>query len=175
MIARANVTSNLLWAERALKHVKTKMTTGAMNKFGDVFRSAGYSVACVIGQRAAFMGWAMGDDPKMLEMILGLAAVAEKTGCGNCGEQACLAFAYLYLQRDPLGAQKCGSIELMEFSNGDHGYVVIGRPKDSDVKVPASWGPEAVVCDPWKGHVYLPIEMVGHWPGMVPALMYRAG
>lgn len=68
--------------------------------------------------------------------------------CGNCHEQSCAAFYYLYCKIP--GDVDC--IDLMTFANKsyDHVWVVIGRVDASDVKSLASWGPTAVWCDPWQ-------------------------
>lgn len=39
--------------------------------------------------------------------------------------------------------------ERFELSNASHQFVVIGRKKGSDPKDPSTWGPDAMICDPW--------------------------
>ena len=70
-------------------------------------------------------------------------------GVGNCSEQALVAFNYLEAI-DPVRP-----IDYMIFSNRgggyDHAWVVIGREGGSQLRWLATWGAEAVWCDPWQG------------------------
>ncbi len=73
---------------------------------------------------------------------------AIKARCGNCHEQACVAYYELYC-RIPA---EVDCIDLMTFGDKsyDHVWVVIGRVGASDLKSLATWGPTAVWCDPWQ-------------------------
>jgi hypothetical protein len=91
-----------------------------------------------------------------------------KYGVGNCEPQASVAFEYLkkmgikpldivfYAPFDknakmpvkPLGKTDPEMVRL------DHVFVVIGRPKKSDVTTYTTWGADAVVCDAWARRVY---------------------
>jgi hypothetical protein len=82
------------------------------------------------------------------------AALAASAGCGNCGEQAAIAFSYLELSRNarPLDyVGPAGSTRIVSSGNIDHAFVVIGRVKGSDPLDQKTWGVDAVVCDPWDG------------------------
>lgn len=82
---------------------------------------------------------------------------ASYRGTANCGEQTTFLFLYL-LKHYP------GRIELVEFEEYekdekdthylpykmvDHAFIVINRPINSDHTNWKTWGPEAVVIDPW--------------------------
>jgi hypothetical protein len=80
---------------------------------------------------------------KIIEKI---AAFSQHTKVGNCEQMACLAFVFL----KELIPQK--SIELVTTDN--HMFVVIGRNQKSDIANPATYGSEAVICDPWARRSY---------------------
>lgn len=134
-------------AEGAVRYVQSRLTIGARNKLTDLLRSRGGAFVCVWAARRAFKkataGWK--STWKKLER---LAATAERMGCGNCAEQAALAFFYL-CRRDVV------PIDYMSQADKDHAFVVLGRKGGSDPSKPASWGADAVVCDPWAHRVYL--------------------
>jgi hypothetical protein len=71
------------------------------------------------------------------------AAAAELYGCGNCGEQSAVAFVYLR-------RQKTFPLDWMEVNNYQHAFVIIGRARGSDPRNYATWGEDAVICDPWR-------------------------
>lgn len=66
---------------------------------------------------------------------------------GNCGVQSAVAFVRL---RDHW---KVFPLDWVQLKNGDHGFVVIGRDRDTDVANPATWNAAAVICDPWRNTV----------------------
>lgn len=72
----------------------------------------------------------------------------KKFGFGNCGEQAQSAFIFL---------KKCGvsPLDFCVTTEGGHNLVVLGRNKSSDPNDSSTWGPDAVVCDPWAEKIYL--------------------
>lgn len=59
---------------------------------------------------------------------------------GNCAELACLAA----VAADQEGAER---VELFSITN--HLFVVINRDPTSDASNPQTWGPEAIIMDPW--------------------------
>ena len=143
---------NLAAALEAVRFVKGKMKYGAKNKVKDLIKSRGESLDCVDTLR----GLASTREAEILtnyadnahagaerEAELN-AMLAAKLGCGNCNEQASLAFIYL---RD----KGVFPIDLINKENdflnyGGHSFVVIGRI-DKMIK-PADWGGDAVICDP---------------------------
>jgi len=97
-----------------------------------------------------------------------LARAAERTGIGSAAEQAVVAFCYLMR----LGLRP---LDYMHGPGREHAFVVVGRippvgdgerghvedeggegvlvtTKEPMVEIlPETWGPDAVVCDPWRG------------------------
>jgi hypothetical protein len=156
-------TDFIFQAEQAVNYVKSKMTVGAENKLGDVIRSLGNSFLCVLAERHVNEE----DSPATVEAwIVRTAAIAESAGCGNCGEQAAVAFIYL---RD----RGVHPVEYAHFVNHDHAFVVLNRSKDSDESKPSTWGNDSIVCDPWKGRAYKAAELNVVWPGATVEVMFR--
>jgi hypothetical protein len=103
-------------------------------------------------------------DPK--DKVAAEAAAAKKFRVGNCEMQSSVAFEFLkqfnvpldivYLQMYERNAQK--SVKKLfgeeELARPDHVFVVVGRPKDTDVTNYGTWGTQAVVCDPWVRRAY---------------------
>ena len=143
---------NLSLAIEAVNYVKSKMTLGAMNRWEDVKASRGRSVLCWIKIR------------KFTELGHGIPAVerlaqtAEQLGCGNCGEQTAIALIYLR-------NRGIRPVEAIGVTNGDHEFAVLGRLKASEINDPFTWGPLAVVCDPWYRKAYRAIEIYSQLPG----------
>jgi hypothetical protein len=80
--------------------------------------------------------------------LLQAAAKAESAGCGNCGEQAAIAFVHL-------SQLKVRPLDYMARTNADHAFVVIGRKEDSDQSNYRTWGSDCVICDPWAGAAFV--------------------
>ena len=78
--------------------------------------------------------------------ITRVASIAVAAGCGNCSDQATVAFCYLYYQH-------IRPIDLMYLTNEKHSFVVIGKNSDGGLD-PATWGEDVVVCDPWNDDAY---------------------
>jgi hypothetical protein len=104
-----------------------------------VFGSFGGSLLCVPAIRSVELP---GEMTTELKFIRATAAKAEHVGCGNCGENAALAFVHL-LDR------AVRPLDYMEGGEIDHAFVVVGRPAGSSPGDPRTWGADAVVCDPW--------------------------
>jgi len=143
--------TNLSHAKRAIDYVRTKMTIGASNKPLDFITSFGGSLLCVIATRNTDIALTVGVIPKWIRAE---AAKAETVGCGNCGEQAALAFVKLY---DTYGARP---IDYMARNNANHAFVVIGRKNGSKADDYTTWGDSAVICDPWHNKVYPASEVL---------------
>lgn len=86
-----------------------------------------------------------------LETIKTLSERAIEWGVGNCFEKACVAFYYLLSCR--LNARPLDLVSLKKFP-GDHAFLLIGRPSESDISDFSSWGSDCVVCDPWDNKAY---------------------
>lgn len=149
--------SNIDFAMRALEYVKNKMTIGASNN-SDVFSTIGTSILCVAAQRSVDFGIA--NNTGIPSEIIKAAAKAEHVGCGNCGEQAAIAFVYLSEEL------KVRPLDFMSRTNADHAFVVIGRRADSEESDYKTWGDECIICDPWDSKVYSAAE--------IPTKAYKA-
>lgn len=158
---------NLGFAKQAIKYVDLKMTIGADNKpwnnFITLF-SAESAHDCVARNREQkYQG------PR-LSKLRQAARQAEKSGCGNCGEQTAIAFFYLY-------DRKIGPLEYINRTQADHSFVVIGRLADSPLDKPLEWGDDCVICDPWAREVYnlqnVNMKMYGNKSIFKPQVVYR--
>lgn len=148
---------NLRLARNAVRYVKDKMTFGASNRLESYASIPGMPLApaiCVATLRAAELVQDQFRDeyeltangvPTWLESASGKA---ESLGCGNCGEQAALAFMYLLLKK------QVKPLDYMHRNNVDHAFVVIGRDSGASPSEPERWGNSAVVCDPWNEQAY---------------------
>ncbi len=96
---------------------------------------------------------------KILSMLYFESQLALLSGVGNCDEMSAAAFVFLYrCQLSPLDLLMI-SYKYKPFPSLDmtpsveseqhHKFVVIGRPIDSTLENPASWGKQAILCDPW--------------------------
>ncbi len=142
--------ANLNFAERALLYVKEKMTIGAANNV-DAITSLGTSLLCVVAQRSVDFG--ISNNSGIPSDILKAAAKAEHLGCGNCGEQAAIAFVYLSEEL------KVRPLDFMSRTNADHAFVIIGRKESSDDTDYMTWGQDCIVCDPWDSKFYPAVEI----------------
>jgi hypothetical protein len=131
------------------------MVIGAGNKPGDIVNSLGRSKVCVSRQRNNFDN--AGVSLNSLNSTRLIAEDAKRNGCGNCGEQAAIAFIFLV-------DNGVRPVEMFAFTNRDHGFVVIGRPERSTVSNPMDWG-GAIICDPWleNGKVYYAHHLRTFW------------
>jgi hypothetical protein len=75
-----------------------------------------------------------------------LLRIAEETGMGNCSEMSLLGCKYARMWEI--------AAEPAILFGGDHALIVIGRLKGSDPEDYRTWGPDAVLCDPWSGSYY---------------------
>lgn len=127
-IRRLEAIENLTAAEDAVRFVHISMTIGASNKAG----STAEARACVA--RIRRLGYSS---------IKEMADRALAAGCGNCGEQAAIAFM-------KLAKRGFRPLDYMAWKRpGDHAFVVIGRKWWFTAEDPRKWGPKAVVSDPW--------------------------
>ncbi len=92
-----------------------------------------------------------------------VGSLAKENGVGNCGDKASLA-AVMMADRG------LGPVEIFCLSAGDHGFCVVGRAPGSDLHDPKTWGPDAVIVDPWSNETYPATEAgPGHMRGLIPA------
>lgn len=78
--------------------------------------------------------------------------IARTFESGNCGERA----AYAAIRAAERGAHP---VEIFSMQRADHGFCVVGRAPGSRCDSAETWGPDAVVIDPWAGEVYPAREM----------------
>ena len=144
---------NMFFAKEAVTHARSKLTLGANNKWKDLLRTRGESLICVIASRDVEIP---GESEGGIKWIRAVAAKAEHVGCGNCGENAAIAFMYLFER----------GIRPLDFMSGgdpvDHAFVVVGRSGSSEAADPKTWGDEAVICDSWHedGGAYFATEFL---------------
>ncbi len=149
--------SNLFWARKAVGYTRQRLPTGASNKLANFGIRP---LMCVTFMRRSPSPF---KKHSKYDFIRSWAARARHFRCGNCAEQA--AVAYVYLEEN--GIQPLHYMAVLQ--KGDHGFVVIGRGptgKDGDI---SSWGPHAVVCDPWHGDAYPASQSRRKMPGIVRA------
>jgi hypothetical protein len=167
-------------AKQAIEYVRAKCGILAANRqadrlewerknsrdIDDALDEAAYEA--LINVPKTIVGGMMGGevtDPK--DTVAAQAEMARKFGTGNCEMQASLAFEFLksfkkfpvdivYFQMFEKNAQKPVKKLLggTEMARPDHVFVVIGRPKATDISNSDTWGPDAVVCDPWARRAY---------------------
>jgi hypothetical protein len=141
--------ANLAWANAAVRHARKAMKIGAANKDHSKKKEAGTCLAVVRSNDEKQRK----DAKTQLESILVRADEAEQAGCGNCGEQSAIAFAYL-------SRKGVRPIDWARVANGDHAFVIIGRKKNSDIADYKTWGAVAVVADPWGNGAFEAKDMV---------------
>ena len=83
--------------------------------------------------------WGIEDDGVTLAELRRISMDAVRHGAGNCREFSATAFVHLHGR----GASPLDWMAL----DADHAFVVIGRREGSTTL--ATWGPDAVICDPW--------------------------
>jgi hypothetical protein len=147
---------NLASAITTVKYVQGKMDIGASNKFPNLAASM-----CVgWGGMNGRMRQDVDKDLASAGIERGTAATpvvwkkrieveaynAKNWGCGNCGEQASIAFTYL---RD-LGVRPLDYYEA-EGMFTRHAFVIIGLDAGTDKTDITKWNKSAIMCDPWRG------------------------
>lgn len=159
-MASQRLTPHEYWcaARDAVQHVKRNLTFGSSNNLGEAFQSFGaFSMAisgvrqihahktAVIPQLKAMAPAAksLSQDKKNLLMIEVWSRNALAISSGNCAFQAAVAFTYL---RD----RAVFPLEYVQHAEGDHAFLILGRPGNTKIDQFASWRQQAVVCDPWK-------------------------
>ncbi|PVZ70521.1 hypothetical protein [Pelagibaculum spongiae] len=80
------------------------------------------------------------------------AALAMKSGVGNCGEMS--AAAFLFLAQSNLFPLDLLHVNYRSPAQFGHAFLVIGRDGDVSLAEPWNWGESAVVCDPWNNAVF---------------------
>lgn len=156
-MSNQDLATNLDAANQAVRHVARYMTIGSSNKWGDMLASGGGGMLCVVATRSVEV--AVPRTQAVPSWIREMAAKAQSSGCGNCGEQAAIAYIYL------VETAKIAPLDYMSRVNADHAFIAIGRIDGSDAADYSTWGPSAVVCDPWDGEAYQASEIPTRMPG----------
>lgn len=144
----------MILGKGAMHFVKSKITLGSsnniLNPLGWITPEWKFSLAeqsivsiCVDQLRTNASSKAKTSNADLINKYLIYADQAEKSGCGNCGEQSALAFAWLMRHR-------AVPVEIMKVTNGDHAFCVLNRDSRTDPAHPDQWNEESVYCDPWR-------------------------
>lgn len=167
----------------ANEYVKNKMTIGASNKIRWDFPKAWACSGSLVntGEMRKYVDGEMHKavesstetvyssldyNIKMQKLYVEKSAQgAELYGCGNCGEQSAIAFIYLR-------NQKVFPIDWMEVNDYQHAFVIIGRQRGSDTRNYATWGPDAVICDPWRDVVATVQSQASYFASRRPNWLY---
>ena len=96
--------------------------------------------------------FAWGSNPGFDYLANRMRELALKYKAGNCTEQAFLAQAYLRSK-----GVKASMVVLQTFDwwmmkpdpDKNHVFTIFGLPEGANPAIPAQWGPDAVVADPW--------------------------
>lgn len=145
---------NLKYAKETLLHCSTVLPLGAAN-----VPNAKVAGSEIIQMRESVRQEIQYDYESSSELpLLTLFAEArivdlraKRYKCGNCFEQAVVAFIYLH------DIKKLSKIDLVSVIGGDHAFLVIGRAEGSNINDNTTWGDDAVICDPW-GQCYYPAQ-----------------
>lgn len=155
-------------ANEAVSYVKNKMPYGSVNNPGDWVSKA--LVGPFISAYKQARGFKEGVIPELKElsktagqlpkdernllMMEVWAKHALKMKAGNCGVQAALAFQFLRTEK------KIFPIEVMQLRHKNHGFVILGRPADTDLENFADWTKDAILCDPWRHNTGIAAQLV---------------
>lgn len=163
------VSKSLQLAKDLVVKVRAMLDIGASNQP----TSGAAQKACVPRMRK-FAGTNMQFRGSFFWTVSDLRELAEKairSRCGNCGEHAAIAFITCVDQKvEPLDYMECAG------PGDDHVFLVIGRREgSSDSRYDAAtWGPDAVVCDPWMNKAYPCSEMSIHLAPRTSTFVYRS-
>lgn len=85
------------------------------------------------------------------------AQLTQQSRCGNCQEQSSVVMLFLM----KVGLHQIDQMILFGGTQFAHSFVVLGRREGSNDSDPSTWGPDAVVIDPWhdRGKVYPAAEL----------------
>lgn len=161
----------------AVRAVKEKLHWGASTDDDNVARlgaAGNIPAACVWVMRGDIAAGNFQPDEAYFESFTGhlpreyrvRSLVAQGLGCGNCGEQAIMALQYLNDYEYADGMMPPLDLSGVQFDGNDHQFVIVGRQTGSNdfrdvaknIQDVAAWGPDAVICDAWKGRAYPAME-----------------
>lgn len=84
----------------------------------------------------------------VVDNFYSVVACSKKYSLGNCNELAFMALHYLASKYPDYRS------EVFSLSAGNHVFVVIGREVNSEIADIATWGENAMICDPWANTVF---------------------
>jgi hypothetical protein len=150
------------WAKAAYDFTLAQMWVGAENQADNPLNTSGppggssYANICLVAMRGIRKAAVnAGAAPTQLDRALLKGLSGLQTGCGNCGEMAGLAFAFLYMN-------KVFPAEIMVCGDRDHAFCVLNRRGDTDPADPDQWNDESVCIDPWQKILSRGRDMASH-------------
>lgn len=81
-------------------------------------------------------------DDFQVSLTVALTAIVSRIG--QCGEMCHVIFCYLL---DKFGVET--KIDILQFDGGNHCFIAVGRGMGSTLSDYRTWGPDAIVIDPW--------------------------
>lgn len=167
-VANGPCGANLLHAQAACSHVEDLLTRGsnalhdakvppgtALELHDRVWAKANALALEAVGEGKISSEIARKPDGRRVTTVslADYARYAEpaisQVGYAYCALQASVAYSYLVQHLPPHTP-----VDLCQVQGIDHVLVVIGRRPGSDPLNMNSWGPQAVVCDPWANRCY---------------------
>jgi len=100
-----------------------------------------------------------------------LANESSSRGSGNCEEMSTYVFLQIENKRLDKSNQLISQNELVYVrspSDIDHTFIVINRPKDSDISNWKTWGEVAIVIDPWINRAFSAPHFNREWSSNNP-------
>lgn len=159
---------NLMYAAEALRYTQEAMPYGAVN-YREDFKGVSFAKILKMDAMIKESEEAVKDLPfhynydKIMEKV---SIVAKKHKIGNCDEQTSVAYTYLKNEKN---LRKVVRLSLVK---GDHAFVVIGMNPLGDVKDPATWGQNAVVCEPWGKRYFPAVQLFDQLNKLSPRTIY---
>jgi hypothetical protein len=120
--------------------------------------------------------------PPENDMVFSIAKRAIKFGIGNCHENASLAFVLLEEYKNANLANT--PLELVSLQKEDHMFILLNRDSKTNLKDPATWNDDVIICDPYYNAVYTKADILQNklhphqhwdWPDLSLSLAGRVG
>lgn len=168
----------LATAITTVKYVQDKMQFGASNKFPNLAASMCVGWGGMDGkmrkdvdkdlEKAGFKRGSEGTPDAWKKRIEVEAYNAKSWGCGNCGEQASIAFTYLREH----GVRPLDYFEA-EGTFTRHAFVIIGLDPGVDKTDFTKWNKDAIMCDPWRAVADFVTGQASYFSGKTLTHHYR--
>ncbi len=149
--SRKIIRKGATWGDHA-QLVKNKWI--AKKGYEDIFMGCNQGVMAVRKDRLYRANIELEFDEKYF-FFESIVSSAFKFSLGSCHELTCMALYFCI--KNNIHA------EYYEGINIDHTFLVIGRKKGSDPTDPSTWGPDAMICDPWDNQSYPAKELDHHF------------